>query len=140
MKCLRNFSLLLLVSGGDDKQVIWWDIRTGKAVTVSYFFNFIDMNDVKFVQSFYSTAEVSSVVFDESLLLCGAWDGALQYWSMIDQKPLFTFTEHSGNVSCVNMNSSYIITGSLDKTLKGTRCISLILLFNSNSLQQFGKY
>jgi len=91
----------IIVSGGEDRLLKWWDVRTGRCIA-----------------SKDSFSDVSSIFFDDSMLLAATWTGVVHMWSTKQQKFINSFPEHSASVDSLVVNGLNFITGSLDKSIK----------------------
>jgi hypothetical protein len=55
------------------------------------------------------------------MLVAGLWNGSLAFLSMQEQKFVTSIKDHSSAVESVVLNRLNLITGSLDKSVKGSK-------------------
>lgn len=72
-----------------------------------------------FIQKQYTQSEISSIHFDDVILLAGTWQGDLEFWPMQHARQVLYLSEHSGSVNSVCLNGLHFVSGSMDKTIRG---------------------
>jgi len=90
-----------IVSGGEDRQFNWWELRTGKRLLTAS-----------------ASAEISSLYFDDSMMIAATRSGIVELRSMMEQKRVISLAEHHSSIDSIVVNGLNFISGSLDKSIK----------------------
>lgn len=84
---------------------------------VNSFLNFwepIEYTQDSYFENF-PTAEISSVLASDSILICGTSNGSINIWDTNELFNIFTFTGHASRVGClVMLKNGYLASGDDD--------------------------
>ncbi|XP_041351427.1 uncharacterized protein LOC121370341 [Gigantopelta aegis] len=91
-----------LITGGMDRTVRVWDIRSGT-------------NIHKFCGH---KGGIRCLQFDNDILATGSWDMLIVLWDMRQFTKVTALFGHTGCVSCLKINRNYVVSGSHDSTIR----------------------
>ncbi|KAI9449118.1 WD40 repeat-like protein [Russula earlei] len=94
----------LVVSGGCDKDVRVWDVRTGLTLYV--------------LRGHTSTVRCLKVIHNRPIAVSGSRDGTLRVWDVQRGRMLYILTGHAGSVRSLDVCGSRVVSGSYDGTCR----------------------
>lgn len=111
----------LIVSGGCDKQLRVWDVKSGYCIYV--------------LEGHSSTIRCLRVLHNRPIAVSGSRDATLRVWDVQRGKLLRTLTGHEESVRCLDVCGNQAVSGSYDCTCRVSSSISFIII-NSHGLLQ----
>ncbi|KAK7104271.1 uncharacterized protein [Littorina saxatilis] len=101
IQCLQ-FDRRRLVTGGSDRCLRLWDVRSGRSV-----------------HKFYGhKGGVRCLKFDDDILVSGSWDSVIFVWNIRRFTKTALLHGHDDSVSCLELTKHYILSGSHDCTVR----------------------
>ncbi|KAL8567721.1 hypothetical protein ACOMHN_009029 [Nucella lapillus] len=101
IQCLQ-FDRRRLITGGVDRTVRLWDVRSGRSVH-------------KF---FGHKGGVRCVKFDDDILVTGSWDSVIFVWNIRRFVQVAILHGHENSVSCLKLIKQFVISGSHDHSVR----------------------
>lgn len=109
----------LIVSGGCDKQLRVWDVKSGYCIYV--------------LEGHSSTIRCLRVLHNRPIAVSGSRDATLRVWDVQRGKLLRTLTGHEESVRCLDVCGNQAVSGSYDCTCR----VSFSIFFQSSILMVF---
>ncbi|XP_076442322.1 uncharacterized protein LOC143281175 [Babylonia areolata] len=101
IQCLQ-FDRRRLITGGVDRVVRLWDVRSGRSV-----------------HRFHGhKGGVRCVKFDDDILVTGSWDSVIFVWDIRHFTQITVLHGHDNSVSCLKLHENFVISGSHDHTVR----------------------
>ena len=94
----------LVVSGGCDKQLRVWDVKSGYCIYV--------------LEGHTSTIRCLRVLHNRPIAISGSRDTTLRVWDVQRGKLLRTLTGHDESVRCLDVCGNQVVSGSYDATCR----------------------
>jgi len=94
----------LVVSGGCDKVLRVWDVRSGYPIHV--------------LHGHTSTIRCIKVLHNRPIAITGSRDAMLRVWDVQRGKPIRTLEGHTGSVRCLDVCGNRAVSGSYDATCR----------------------
>ncbi|KAJ3901986.1 WD40 repeat-like protein [Lentinula edodes] len=94
----------LVVSGGCDKSVRVWDIRSGYCIYV--------------LRGHTSTIRCIKVLHNRPIAVSGSRDNTLRVWDVQRGRPLRILAGHTASVRCLDVCGNRVVSGSYDHTCR----------------------
>ncbi|KIY51901.1 WD40 repeat-like protein [Fistulina hepatica ATCC 64428] len=94
----------LVVSGGCDKKLRVWDVKTGYCLHV--------------LAGHRSTIRCIKVLHRQSIVITGSRDATLRVWDIQHGKLLHVLEGHGNSVRCIDVAGDRVVSGSYDTTLR----------------------
>ena len=144
-----------LVSGSADKTIRQWDLVKGRCIqTLDVLWAAAQVsNNSNISNGTSSTWRSSSRAPDASAdfvgalqcfdaaLACGTADGMVRLWDLRSGQVHRSLVGHTGPVSCLQFDDVYLVTGSLDRSIRVRCCLqacSIVMLHNANNMLDMG--
>lgn len=99
----------LVVSGGCDKQLRVWDVKSGYCIYV--------------LDGHTSTIRCLRVLHNRPIAISGSRDATLRVWDVQRGKLLRTLTGHEESVRCLDVCGNQLVSGSYDATCRVRSCL-----------------
>lgn len=103
----------LVVSGGCDKQLRVWDVRSGYCIYV--------------LEGHTSTIRCLRVLHNRPIAVSGSRDATLRVWDVQRGKLLRTLTGHEESVRCMDVYGNQVVSGSYDANCRVGLRLKLLL-------------
>ncbi|KAL4252750.1 putative E3 ubiquitin ligase complex SCF subunit sconB [Abortiporus biennis] len=94
----------LVVSGGCDKDLKVWDVKSGYCIQT--------------LSGHTSTIRCLKVLHNLPIVVTGSRDRTIRVWNVLTGKCLHTMTGHTDSVRCVDVWNEYCVSGSYDHTVR----------------------
>ncbi|KAL8615543.1 hypothetical protein ACOMHN_028206 [Nucella lapillus] len=120
IQCLQ-FDRRRLITGGVDRTVRLWDVRSGRSV--HKFFGH-KVSHILSLSSLLSSLDtrggggVRCVKFDDDILVTGSWDSVIFVWNIRRFVQVAILHGHENSVSCLKLIKQFVISGSHDHSVR----------------------
>ncbi|KAI0784011.1 WD40-repeat-containing domain protein, partial [Abortiporus biennis] len=106
----------LVVSGGCDKDLKVWDVKSGQV----FFIRRLDCYSycIQTLSGHTSTIRCLKVLHNLPIVVTGSRDRTIRVWNVLTGKCLHTMTGHTDSVRCVDVWNEYCVSGSYDHTVR----------------------